>query len=81
MDNLVLSKENIYLNKTEGQRIDSGVYEISWDNSGSRTSYKLNFMIVIENGKIIAHQSSYYHSNYISISRWVDEKEKGNYVM
>ena len=81
VDYLVLSKEEIYLNKTEGQRIDSGVYEISWDNSGSRTSYKLNFMIVIENDKIVAHHSSYHHSNNISISRWVDEKDKGNYVM
>lgn len=81
VDNLVLTKEEIYLNKTEGQRIDSGVYEISWDNSGSRTSYQLNFMIVIENDKIIAHQSSYHHSNNISISRWVDEKEKGSFVM
>ena len=81
VDDLVLSKEEIYLNKTEGQKIDSGVYEISWDNSGSRTSYKLNFMIVIENDKIIAHQSSYHHSNNISISRWVDEKEKGSFVM
>lgn len=81
VDNLVLSKEEIYLNKTEGQRIDSGVYEISWDNGGSRASYKLNFMIVIENDKIIAHQSSYHHSNNISISRWVDEKEKGSFVM
>ncbi|WP_425237278.1 SulP family inorganic anion transporter [Ulvibacterium sp.] len=81
VDNLVLSKNEIYLNKTEGQRIDSGIYEITWDNNGSRTSFKLNFMIVIENDKIIAHQSSYHHSNNISISRWVDEKEKGNFVM
>lgn len=81
MDNLILSKNEIYLNKTKGQRIDSGVYDISWENSGSRTSYKLNFMIVIESDKIIAHQSSYHHSNNISISRWVDEKEKGSFVM
>lgn len=81
VDNLILSKEEIYLNKTEGERIDSGVYVISWTNSGSRTSYKLNFMIVIENDKIIAHQSSYHHSNNISISRLVDEKEKGSFVM
>ena len=81
MDNLILSKEEIYLNKTEGQRIDSGVYEISWQNGGSRTSYLLNFMMVIENEKIIAHQSSYHYSNNISISRWVDEKDKGNFVM
>jgi len=76
-----LSKDEVYLNKTLGQRIDSGVYEISWNNSGSRTSYKLNFMMVIEKNKIIVHQSSYHHSNNISISRWVDEKDKGNFIM
>lgn len=81
IDGLVLSKEEIFLNKTEGQRIDSGVYEVSWDNVGARTTHKLNFMIVIEDDKIIAHHSSYQHSNNISISRWVDEKEKGNFVM
>lgn len=81
VDDLVVEKEEIYVNKTEGQRINSGTYEISWLNGGSRTSYKLNFMIVIESNKIIAHQSSYYHSNNISISRWVDEKEKGSFVM
>lgn len=81
MDNLILSKKEVYLNETGGQRIDSGVYEIFWDNSGSRTSYDLNFMLVVENDKIIAHQSSYHHSNNISISRWVDEKEKGSFVM
>ncbi len=81
MDDLVLSKDEIYLNKTEGQRIDSGIYNISWSNGGSRTNYKLNFLMVIENEKIIAHQSSYHHSNNISISRWVDDKEKGSFVM
>lgn len=81
MDGLSLAQEEIYLNKTEGQRIDSGVYEISWENGGNINKYKLNFIIVIENDKIIAHQSSYQHSNNISISRWVDEKEEGNFVM
>lgn len=81
MDNLVLSRDEIFLNKTEGQRIDSGMYRVSWDNSGARANYKLNFMIVIENERIIAHQSSYHHANNISISRWVDEKEKGSFVM
>lgn len=81
VDDLVLSKEEIHLNKTEGERIDSGVYTISWTNGGARTAYKLNFMIVIKNDKIIAHQSSYHHSNNISISRLVDEKEKGNFIM
>ncbi|WP_237276036.1 SulP family inorganic anion transporter [Tenacibaculum ovolyticum] len=81
MDGLSLAQEEIYLNKTDGQRIDSGVYEISWKNGGSVTSYKLNFIMVIENDKIIAHQSSHQHSNNISISRWVDEKDNGNFVM
>lgn len=81
MDGLFLAQEEIYLNKTDGQRIDSGVYEISWQNGGSVTSYKLNFIMVIENDKIIAHQSSHQHSNNISISRWVDEKDNGNFVM
>lgn len=81
MDNLILAKDEIYLNKTDGQKIDSGVYDISWQNGASRSNYKLNFMLVIENDKIIAHQSSYLNNNNISISRWVDEKEKGNYVM
>lgn len=81
MDGLSLAQEEIYLNKTEGQRIDSGVYEISWENGGSMNKYKLNFIIVIEKDKITAHQSSHQHSNNISISRWVDEKEQGNFVM
>lgn len=81
MDALVLAKDEIYLNKTKGQRIDSGVYDISWSTNGSRTSYKLNFMMVIEDDKIIAHQSSFHNSNNISISRWVDEKEKGSFIM
>ena len=69
MDNLVLSKVEIYLNKTNGQRIDSGVYEISWSDGGGTTRYLLNFLLVIENEKIIAHQSSFHDSNSISISR------------
>ncbi|CAM1363664.1 SulP family inorganic anion transporter [Tenacibaculum soleae] len=81
MDNLVLSKVEIYLNKTNGQRTDSGVYEISWSDGGGTIRYLLNFMLVIENEKIIAHQSSFHDSNSISISRWVDEKEKGGFVM
>lgn len=81
LDDLVFSKEEIFLNTVGNQRIDSGVYSISWKDGGSSVTYKLNFMIVIENGKIIAHQSSYHHSNTISISRWVDERDKGNYLM
>lgn len=81
MDDLVLSKEEVTLNEAENQRIDSGIYEVSWKNSASRIFHKLNFLIVIENDKITAHQSSLQHSNNISISRWVDEKEKGNFVM
>ncbi len=81
MDNLVLSIIEVKLNKTEKNRIDSGVYEVSWDNHGSKVNYKLNFMIVVENNKIIAHHSSYHDSNNISISRWVDEKKDGNFVM
>lgn len=81
MDDLVLSKDEVFLNEAGDQKIDSGVYEVSWRNLASRVSYKLNFLIVVENNKIIAHQSSFQHSNNVSISRWVDEKEKGNFVM
>lgn len=81
MNDLLLLKDEIFLNKTEAQRIDSGTYDISWENNVARAHFKLNFLIVIEKGKIIAHQSSYYHNNNISISRWVDEKEKGSFIM
>lgn len=81
MDDLAISKNEIFLNKTNGQRVDSGIYNISWSNGASRANYKLNFMIVVEDEKIIAHQSSYHHTNNVSISRWVDEKEKGSFVM
>ena len=80
MDGLTITKEEIYLNKSEGQKIDSGVYEISWKSGASENRYKLNFLMVIENGKIIAHHSSHQDS-HISISRWVDEKDEGNFVM
>lgn len=79
MNNLVLSKDEIYLNETENDTINSGVYDISWTDSANRTSYKLNFLFVVEQGKIIAHQSSLHHNNNISISRWVDKEE--NFVM
>lgn len=81
MEGLVLSKEEVIVNDTDGQRINSGIYNVSWKNGATRVSHQLNFLIVVKKNKIIAHQSSLHHSNNISISRWVDDKEKGGFVM
>lgn len=79
MEGLIISKKEIHLNKIENQFIDSGIYEILWMDGANRHSYKLNFLIVIQEGKIVAHQASHHHGNNISISRWIDEK--GTFIM
>lgn len=81
LNDLKISKEVIHLNVSNRQRIDSGIYHISWLNHSNRSSYKLNFLMVVQDGKIIAHQASFHDNNNVSISRWVDEKESGNFVM
>lgn len=81
LEELKITGEEVSVNTTKNQIIDSGIYRISWLNHSNRSRYKLNFLMVIENGKIIAHQSSFHDNNNISISRWVDEKDGGNFIM
>lgn len=81
LEELKITGEEVSVNTTKNQIIDSGIYRVSWLNHSNRSRYKLNFLMVIENGKIIAHQSSFHDNNNISISRWVDEKDGGNFIM
>lgn len=80
LEDLHIEKEFVDLNEIGNIRVDSGRYRVSWLDQGIRTSHTLNFIFVVKSGKIIAHQSGLYDSN-ISISRWIDEKADGNFLM
>lgn len=81
LDELKVQKEDVQMHKTKNLRVDSGHYHISWTDQGIKTSHRLSFLLVVEGEKIVAHQSGIFSNDNVSISRWIDEKKEGNFLM
>jgi len=81
LNGLSIEREDVVLNKSSHLRIDSGHYKVSWEEQGMRTSHNLSFLMVVENEKVMAHHNSLFSNDSVSISRWVDEKKDGNYLL
>jgi MFS superfamily sulfate permease-like transporter len=81
LDDLTITKEDVLMSKSRRLRVDSGHYRISWTSAGISTSHLLVFSMVVEGEKIMAHHSGMYSNDNISISRWIDEKDEGDYII
>lgn len=81
LSELQVECKDITLNESGSLRLDSGHYRVSWNSQGIQTSYDLSFSLVVKKGKILTHHSSLFSNDSVSVSRWVDEKKDGNFVM
>ena len=81
LNELQIFKEDVVLNTTNNIKIDRGHYQVSWVEQGIKTAHHLSFLMVVNKNKIMAHNSSLFSNDSISISRWIDDKKEGNYLL